>query len=358
MNYNLLLNKIYLIQDEYKNLLLNLLPKIEKNLNSVLLYEIKLFWFKYIKEIDLYLRNHCTDGYLFTASSAMNLSDNEHLPFLLINGNHIYNDPLTQCQNIPHNIDSSSFFYKKIILTIKDNINIIKNTDKRIIILPLSMINNLDYSEINKIRENLFINFFNGISSINDFFIKCKSINDIIKHGKNDISDLILFTENDNPNIPFIKRFEMAFNTSKNIIGKNISEPHFFFASIYGMISQSLDAILSCRIYNCYPYIRSKLIIYYILLFSENFDFNNLDKFKFITFISYLIHALCNKNKIKHITWNNFLNLTEKNDLMGNILTSLNTIEITNDNFMSHKSDIARIISEELDKLFEAMLAT
>lgn len=54
MKSNLLLDKIHLIQTEYKELLATLLPKLKSRHSPEALDEINLFWLRHIEEIQLY----------------------------------------------------------------------------------------------------------------------------------------------------------------------------------------------------------------------------------------------------------------------------------------------------------------
>lgn len=96
MKSNLLLNKIQLIQSEYKTLLAALLPKLKSHHAPEALDEINLFWLRHIEEVQLYLKSWFPgkDSYVFTAAAYMDFDDNEHLPFLIIGEKHVLDDPL------------------------------------------------------------------------------------------------------------------------------------------------------------------------------------------------------------------------------------------------------------------------
>ena len=69
MKSNLLLDKIHLIQTEYKELLATLLPKLKSSHSPEALDEINLFWLRHIEEIQLYLKAWFPgeNSYVFTA---------------------------------------------------------------------------------------------------------------------------------------------------------------------------------------------------------------------------------------------------------------------------------------------------
>lgn len=91
MKSNLLLDKIHLIQTEYKELLATLLPKLKSSHSPEALDEINLFWLRHIEEIQLYLKAWFPgeNSYVFTAATFMDFEDNEHLSFLLMGDKHL-----------------------------------------------------------------------------------------------------------------------------------------------------------------------------------------------------------------------------------------------------------------------------
>ena len=102
MKSNLLLNKMHLIQAEYKELLTALLPKLKSRYVPEALDEINLFWLRNIEDVQLYLRAWFPgeNSYIFTAATYMDYDDKEYLPFLLMGDKHILDDPLSRYAEI------------------------------------------------------------------------------------------------------------------------------------------------------------------------------------------------------------------------------------------------------------------
>ena len=86
-----MLDKIHLIQTEYKELLATLLPKLKSSHSPEALDEINLFWLRHIEEIQLYLKAWFPgeNSYVFTTATFMDFEDDEHLPFF-VNGRQAY----------------------------------------------------------------------------------------------------------------------------------------------------------------------------------------------------------------------------------------------------------------------------
>lgn len=187
MKSNLLLSKIQLIQSEYKTLLTALLPKLKSHNAPEALDEINLFWFRHIEEVQLYLKSWFVgeNSYIFTAATYMDFDDNEHLPFLIIGEKHVLDDPLirysTMQNKIPKGKDSE-ILHEQIEITAEDNLKLLENVRKEILILPLRLLNQSnDHNLLYIAEKQAFISLFNGINSINDYFLKCNSIKDIRK---------------------------------------------------------------------------------------------------------------------------------------------------------------------------------
>ena len=143
---NLLLDKIHLIQTEYKELLATLLPKLKSSHSPEALDEINLFWLRHIKEIQLYLKAWFPgeNSYVFTAATFMDFEDNEHLPFLLMGDKHILDDPLSKYSEIRSKMPDGKdavFLYEQIGVTAEDNLKLLENVHGEILILPLRLLN-------------------------------------------------------------------------------------------------------------------------------------------------------------------------------------------------------------------------
>ena len=102
MSHNLLLNKIYIIQYEYRKTLEYLAPKLKSDYDYTALDEIALFWNRYIEAVQLYLKYWFAgkDSYTFTSSAFLDFERSDHIPFLLLGKNHIVDDPLRKYVDI------------------------------------------------------------------------------------------------------------------------------------------------------------------------------------------------------------------------------------------------------------------
>ena len=360
MKSNLLLNRIGLIQNEYKELLVNLLPKLKGLHTPEALDEINLFWLRHIEEVQLYLRSWFPgeDSYVFTAITYMDYDDNEHLPFILLGDKHILDDPLSKDAEIRSNMPESkdaSFLSEQIGVTAEDNIKVLENTQGEILILPVSLFHqsNADNS-IYHIGEQAFISLFNGIDSISDYFSKCTTIDDIMRFARKDIGSLVMFSEDDDMTQPFQKRFRDAIATTSFMVDSNKHDSENFFMLVYGCIQQAVDVIVSCVEYGCIPFVRYPVALHYISLLSENMlDIDHINKLRYKMSIAFIVHGLCDKNRLATTGFDDYLKKKEEYNFNEKLFTALDEHGINEKNYIEHP--VAQIVANELEKFYSML---
>ena len=359
MKSNLLLNKIYLIQTEYKALLATLLPKLKGSHAPEALDEINLFWLRHIEEVQLYLKTWfpSENSYVFTASTFMDFKDNEHLPFLLMGDKHILDDPLSKYSVIRNKMPddkNAEFLYKQIGVTAEDNLKILENVHQEILILPLRLLNQSnEHNSLYELGEHVFISLFNGIDSLNDYFTKCDSINDIMRFAREDIGDLIMFSEDDNVTLPFSKRFRIAL-AGMHMVDENKSDSYNFFMLVFGYIQQAIDVIVSCIEYSCIPYIRFPVSLHYVSLLSENMqDIEHITTLRYKMSVAFIVYQLCDKNKLATVQLGEFIKISKKYNFNLKLFCSLANHGIDERNFLDFT--ITQLVINELEGFYNIL---
>lgn len=305
MKSNLLLNKIYAIQTEYRELLAALLPKVQSSHAPEALDELNLFWLRYIEEVQLYLRYWFPgeNSYVFTAVPFMDFKDKAHLPFLLMGDKHILDDPLGRYSEIQSKMvegKDAEFLYKQIGKTAEDNLKLLENIHEKILIVPLRFFNQSNDNKLfYKVGEQAFLSLFNGINSMEDYFSKCNSINAILNFAREDIGRLVIFSEDDDITLPFEERFRNALNSTQYMVDTNKTISYNFFILVYGCIHQAVDILVSCVEYGCIPYIRSPVTLNYIWLLSQGMlDIEHVIKLRFKMSVAFVVAKYCDRNKL------------------------------------------------------------
>ena len=357
MNSNLLLNKIHLIQIEYKNLLVSLLPKFKSTYAPEALDEINLFWLRRIEVVKLYLKNWLPgkNSYVFTAATFMDFDDNEHLPFLLMGNKHILDDPLSKYSLIRSEMSKGKdveFLYKQISVTAEDNLKVLENIHNEILILPLRLLNQSnDQKAFEKVGEQVFVSLFNNIYSLNEYFEKCNSIDDIIHFARDDIGRLVMFSEDDDVMLDFKERFRIALIDTKYMVDPNRSDSYNFFMLVFGFIQQALGIIVSCMEYECIPYIRYPVSLHYISMMSQSIlDIEHVVMLRFRMSVGFVVYKLCDKSKLASVCLEDFLEKNKIYNFNDKLFNALTNYKINEKNFFKHK--ITQLVIDELDAFY------
>lgn len=358
MKSNLLLNKIHLIQSRYKELLVALLPKLKSKYAPEALDEINLFWLRHIETVQLYLRSWfpSKNSYVFTAVPFMDFENDEHLPFLLMGDKHILDDPLSKyCEirnEMPEGKDAE-FLYKQIRVTAEDNIKLLENVRDEILILPFRLLTQSnDHNSLYKVREQVFISLFNGINSLDDYFLKCDSIDDIMRFAREDIESLVIFSEDDDVTLPFEERFRTALAATQYIVDANKPDSYNFYVLVFRYIKQAIDVIESCVEYGCIPYIRHPTSWYYINLLSENMlDIKHIATLRFKMSVAFVVYQVCDKDRLAPESLEEFLKKNQEYGFSSKLFCALDEYGINENNFLNHS--IEQIVLKELQGWYD-----
>lgn len=362
MKSNLLLNKIISIQEEYKELLAELLPKLRSSRFPGALDEINLFWIRHIDVVQLYLKAMfpSKESYVFTAVTYMDFKDKEHLPFLLMGEKHVLDDPLSKyseiCNKMPDGRDAE-FLYKQIGVTAEDNLKILENIGSNILILPLRLLNQSStYNSLLKVGEQAFTSLFDGIESLNDYFEKCSNIQDIMRYARKDIGNLVMFSECDDLSLSFEKRFEIALSETEYMIDTSKPDSYNFFMLVFGCIQQAIDVIASCVEYGCIPYIRYPVSLHYISLLSESMlDIEHIVMLRYKMSVAFVVYQLCDKEKLARVTLEEFLRKNQEYDFNEKLFNTLEQHGINEKNFLGYR--ITQLVIDKLEMFYNQLVS-
>lgn len=270
----------------------------------------------------------------------------------------ILDDPLSKyCEirsKMPEGQDAE-FLYKQIGVTAEDNLKLLENVRDDILILPLRLLNQSnDHNSLYKIGEQAFVSLFNGIDSLNDYFAKCESIDDIMQFARDDIENLVMFSEDDNVALPFEERFKVALAGAPYMVDATKSDSHNFFMLVFGCIQQAIDVIVSCIEYGCNPYIRYPVAFHYIALLSDSMvEVNRIKTIRYRMSVAFVTYQLCDKAILSKTSLSKFLCFIRKYDYNTRIFHNLNMRGINEEN-LSGKI-IRSVVLEELQNLYKCL---
>lgn len=360
MKSNLLLNKIHSIQTEYKKLLSTLLPKLKTSYAPEALDEINLFWLRHTEAVQLYLKAWFPgkDSYVFTAATFMDFEHTEHLPFLLIGEKHILDDPLSKYSEIQRKIPKgkyAEFMYKQIGITAEDNLKLLENLNEEILILPLRLLNQSNNNNLlYEVGERAFISLFNDISSLSDYFYKCNSIDDIMEFAREDIENLVMFSEDDDILLSFKERFRSALSSTKYMVDENKTDSYNFYMLVFGCIQQAIDVIVSCMEYGCIPYIRYPVAFHYISLISESMlKIEHITTLRFRMSVAFAVYQLYDKDRFSEVCLKEFLCKKNEYNFNDKLFCMLTKHGINEHNFLGYT--ITQLVLDELEKFYNVL---
>ena len=358
MNYSLLRDEIKQIQQEYKNLLFNLLPLLKAKRSMVALDEINLFWVRYIDIVKLYLKTELSvmNSYVFTAATYMDIEDKEQYPFLLLGDQHILDDPLCKyaeiCIKMPDGT-ASELLYQQIVKAAEDDIRVINTCEDQIVILPLRLLNSpKEDNPLLNLGEQIFLSMFPDINSIEMYVQKCSDFSDIVRYGIPNLSEIIMFSEDDDKAIPFEARFRTAINNAPGMVDKTKSDAENFFMLVYGFVQQAIDVIVSCEEYRCIPYIRYPVALNYISLIASNLlHMEHIREMCFKMSIAFIVYNLCDKEKLSQAGFAIFLSCRDKISFGDKLFASLEEKGITYETYLKHS--VGEYVGNALLELYE-----
>lgn len=362
MKSNLLLNKMYEIQFEYKNLLTVLLPKLKSRHMPEALDEINLFWIRNMGAVQLYLRTWFPgkDSFVFTAATCMDVANGEHLPYLIMGDKRILDDPLSLYSKIHIGMTEgkdAQYLYEQIGTTAECNLRVLERVCPYILILPLRLMSQNGFDDsLYKIGEYMFISLFNEIEDLRDYFSKCDDIDDVIRFARKDIGNLVMFSEYDDMALPFKERFQIALEGNQYTVSLNKTDAENFFHLVFGGIMQAVDVITSCVEYGCVPYIRYPVALHYISLISESMlHKKHIKMLRFKMGIAFVVCKLFDVERFSEVSLKEFVEKSKEYDFYGKLFGLLSENNIDENNFTL--SNVRRLISDELEEFSRVILS-
>ncbi|MBM7578207.1 hypothetical protein [Jeotgalibacillus terrae] len=308
------------IQDEYKNLLELGLNEWENEYFIEFIEEVNLFW----KQNESVLLNIYSyefpkiDTVFLTAVTKIDLEYMQHYSMKVTASICLIDDSLISYLNLL-NAETPENMREKLAIAARNNISeslrLIENCSNDFIILPIRTIIPIDI--VIQASEQFFASLFKDIKSIEDYFEKIKSFDDIERNLKEAVKEWLLFgwDDSDSNDGNFKRRF-LDFIETEYIGNKKSSDAEKFFFSQIAYISQSMNILFTVMELNFVPYIRGKVPFRYLTVIytslKDNLDLD-LDAQILRTSISYFFERIFDYNLVSKIPYIDYLEMI--NDL-------------------------------------------
>lgn len=347
-------------QNEYKDLLSDILPILKEEASFSALDEIILFWKKRINEVKLFLKSEAffSDTYVYTGDVEFDVMSKKHYPFWIVGKLHLYDDPLCSyaeiCKKLPEEKISKELL-KTILLSIEKTIQVIDKHSENIFVLPFRMTSQVsDNTLILDAGERAFLSLFNDINSIEEYIEVCSSIDDIVEHGVSDIENIVLFYDYEDRKVDFKKRFEYAKHKYSNIIKEEDSDAIIFAKIILSLLQQSTDIFISCVEYNCSPYLQYPTTFSYFNMIATNFiDDPNIKNILFKATIAHLISQYSDADIISRFGFEKLQQTIKENNFSDELYSKLNPFNA--DNSIWNVREISALVKEALSNLYDKL---
>lgn len=349
---DLLQFKLDKLQKQYKSILQKACNSTDLSIDVI--DEINVFWKQNKKLVYCILQNmfEPNSTYIFTAATFMDVDDLEHYPFIALGKHHILDDPICRYARII-NVSDGDFndqMKEQIVLTINDNIKILENYNDSILILPIRYLED-DTDLIYQASEQAFLSMFNEEMDFKKYKASIVTAEDIKKAFLPDAEKSIIFSEDDDNNLPFRQRLEQYKNNTPLPFGKNASDADVFWFAMCGFLTQAFNIILMCAHYEMIPYIRYDVAFKYLLRISSNFSDVNIEKMIFKSAVANILYQTFDKSRFERIQYHDYINALKQSNFSENVFAQLESENINLHNPQVAKT--AKIISYNVDEVFK-----
>ena len=274
---DIVLERLNSIQNEYLKLLERVGSGKETPWENIV-DQINLFWLQHKKIILFALKNYFPPQktFLFTAATFLDYDAKEHFSFAICDGIRIIDDSVSIYGNLIGTIENATFnktISEQLSYAIEDNIKVLKNCAQHFYILPISYLYDSDLETIVKGSESVFLKLFEpSFDSIEAYFGKIVTVNDLEKSLKPGIERSLIFFSDDDINLALSERINNYIQDVKGTIeleGAPIGK--VFFSAIYSPIVQALKILMMCAQYSIIPYLRYNVAFHNFSLILSNY---------------------------------------------------------------------------------------
>ncbi|MBU3221821.1 hypothetical protein [Clostridium algidicarnis] len=346
------------LQDDYCYILKEAVSKFSTGDFPMIVDEIKIFWFANRDLVRLILNNISSDFdcYIFTGATFLDIDDLEHYPFVALGKEHVVDDPLYKYASIVSSIDNQDFAEQlkgQMLLSIKDNIKILENYSDNIYILPVTLMSDTTSNLLKKAAEQAFFSMFKDNSiTLKKYYNEFLCIEDIIKELRDGVSETLVFSEESSGD-DLCSRFRSHI-AQVHPFSDKISEAMIFYYIVNGFFLQAFDILLRCSEYRMIPYLRYEVTFRYTILLGANFDNNaEMQMILFKSICTHLLYRVFDKNRIRDIDFNYFINNIKKENFDTILFESLHKagVNLINPSFQK----ITDVMKIELSRIYASL---
>lgn len=351
-------------QNEYQGILC----KYESQINSselsissicMLLDEVKCFWIKQRKLIELELELLSKEKTCFVLSGALYLgiAEYEHYYFKSLGDYHIISDPFYKLERFfrrPENeIDKQGVIdiFKKAYF---DVLNVLKTYGDEFYFIPVQMIATEDEQSHFQFIEDFFWSFISNIfgrkfNSREEFFETYSSLDNIERDLDKKTLSYLIFNDYKDTELSLAERVSRYRKTLLRVSleSERKSDAEIFFLGVWCYLSQVADILYVCTALGITPYIRFNLTLHYFILIMETFkDDIGLRQMIEKTIVCANFYNYADESIFAKFTFSEYCDKLRQCSLLDNILNRMHIekVELSNCNL----SGVGYVIKSEL----------
>ena len=266
------------IRKEYLELLKSIsIENINSNCVGAIIDEINVFWERHRRELLFmvqYLSSKDYDTCFFSGAAGIEISDGEHIPFILATKYKIYDDKLHGYFKALKFDSLPDFVIDEIKYLIRNNIELLE-TNLDIMIFPIVHYY-IEPQEISDFADRVFLSFFDyKYDSIDDFLQKAVTESDVESNVNTFIGSSFMLSNKEKSSSGIIEKINLA---AIDAVAKNchsFGEKAYF--TIKGVLFNSLSIIAVAMKTGFLPYLRNKVAFNNVYILLDSFITQSTD---------------------------------------------------------------------------------
>lgn len=351
-------------QNEYQSILCKYESQVNSNELSIsnicmLLDEVKCFWIKQRKLIELELELLSKEKTCFVLSGALYLgiAEYEHYYFKSLGDYHIISDPFYKLERFfrrPEKEIDKQGVIKIFKEAYFDVLNTLKTYGDEFYFIPVQMIAAEDEQLHLQFIEDFFWSFISSIfgrkfNNREEFFDIYSSLDKIERDLDKKTLSYLIFNDYADAGLSLIERVSLYRKTLQRVSleSERKSDVEIFFLGVWCYLSQVTDILYVCAGLRITPYIRSNLTLHYFILVMETFkDDIGLRQMIEKTIVCATFYNYVDENIFSKLTFLEYCDELKQHSLLGLILDRMHIEKIDASN--GNLSGIKRIIKSEI----------
>lgn len=346
------------LQKEYLELLRRIVDDTVSIESIQIIDSIQIFWESNKKFTSFVLGNFfpAEETSVFTTSAYIDTSNYEHIPFMVLNSYHIWDDPTLNFLKNFEEIENQDFadeMSERIKCLVNDNILILEKYMGKIFVLPVTYILNAKRDDISTIDE-IFLKLFKpNYENIKAFFKNNHTIEEVNMNLIEGIENMIMFPDSENKGTKLSDRFRDYIKETTLPTTQLKTESEQFYFVVFGLIIQAYKTMTIIANFKFVPYLRNKTTINYMLiLYNILSDDKQAEILQLVNkmFIYYVVHNVICIEKVSSKDINDLINIAHSNDLEKRIFDD--SLGQDRNIFHTKLSVIVEIIKNHLEVLY------